>query len=88
MVATRVCEQLAEEQFLPMLDRLLSLTMNLTIVGLIALTGAGSLLAAYWGLFELINARLANGGYAVGFAVAVAVVSYKMAKCRNDLVDR
>ena len=71
-----------------MMDRLLALTMNLTIVGLIALTGAGSLFAAYWGLFELINARPANGGYAMGFGIAVAVVSYKMAKYRNDLVDR
>ena len=71
-----------------MMDRLLALSMNLTIVGLIALTGAGSLLAAYWGLFELISARPANGGYAMAFGIAIALVSYKMAKYRNDLVDR
>jgi hypothetical protein len=70
-----------------MMDRFLTLTMNLTIVGLIALTGVGALLAAYWGLFELLNLRPA-GGVAVAFGVAVAVVSYKMAKYRNDLVDR
>ena len=71
-----------------MMDRLLALTMNVTIVGLIAVTGAGSLLAAYWGLFELVNARAANAGWALACGIAVAVVSYKMAKCRNDLVDR
>ena len=71
-----------------MMDRLLALTMNVTIVGLIAVTGVGSLLAAYWGLFELVNARAANGGYALGCGIAVALVSYKMGKYRNDLVDR
>ena len=71
-----------------MLDRLLALTMNLTIVGLIAFTGAGALLAGYWGLFEMVNARPAGGGLALACATAVAVVSYKMAKYRNDLVDR
>ena len=71
-----------------MLDRVLSLTMNVTIVGLIALTGAGSLLAAYWGLFELLHLRAASGGAALGCGGAVAVVSYLMARYRNDLVDR
>ena len=71
-----------------MMDRVLSLTMNVTIVGLIALTGAGSLLVAYWGLFELLSLRPANGGAALACGAAVAVVSYKMAKYRNDLVDR
>ena len=71
-----------------MMDRLLALTMNLTIVGLIAVTGAGSLFSTYWGLFELVNARPANGGYGMAFGIAVALVSYKMAKYRNDLVDR
>ena len=71
-----------------MMDRLLAVTMNLTIVGLIAVTGVSSLLAAYWGLFELVNARPANGGIAVACGFGVALVSYKMAKYRNDLVDR
>ena len=71
-----------------MMDRVLSLTMNVTIVGLIALTGAGSLLVAYWGLFELLNLRAANGGAALACGAGVAVVCYKMAKNRNDLVDR
>jgi hypothetical protein len=71
-----------------MMDRLLALTMNFTIVGLIAVTGVGSLLTAYWGLFELVSARATNGGCALGCGVAVALVSYKMAKYRNDLVDR
>ena len=71
-----------------MMDRLLTLTMNVTIVGLIAVTGAGSLLAAYWGLFELVSARPTNAACALGSGFSVALVSYKMAKYRNDLVDR
>lgn len=71
-----------------MMDRVLEITMNLTVVGLIAATAGGSLFLGYWGLVELFNGNAGVGGCAVFSSLAPAIGALKLARYKNDLVDQ
>jgi hypothetical protein len=71
-----------------MIDRLISSTLNSTILVLIALTAGGALFLGYLGLTELFNGQATSGGCALFAAMVPGVASLKLCWYRNDLVDR
>ena len=71
-----------------MFDRLLSATMNLTVVGVISAATIACLMLGYWGLVQLCNGTPAGGAAAIAAAVLPGAIACKAARCRNDLVDR
>lgn len=70
------------------MDWLLSGALNLTVVGLIALSSTGSLLAGYCGLLQLLQGRTTTGLTDLAICCASALASWLMIQNRNDLVDR
>ena len=71
-----------------MMDRLLSTTMNFTVMALITATAGGALVLGYWGLVELCNGHASGGGFAVFAALGPAALAVKLAQYKNDLADR
>jgi hypothetical protein len=71
-----------------MMDRLLLSAMNFIVVTLIGLTGGAALVLGYWGLMELFNGQSMPGICALFAGAPPAVACLKLAKYRNDLVDR
>lgn len=71
-----------------MLHRLVTATLNLTIVGMISAATVGALLAGTWGLLKICNGGTAAGSLALAASLAPAVAAYHMALNRNDLADR
>ena len=70
-----------------MLDRILSTTMNLTVVAVIAAAAVACLVLGYWGLVQVFNGT-PTGGAAVAAALLPGAFACKAAQYRNDLVDR
>ena len=62
--------------------------MNLTVVALIATTAGGALFLGYWGLVELCNEHQTGGGFAVFASCIPAFAALKLARYKNDVVDR
>ena len=71
-----------------MMDRLLSTLLNFTIVSLIGGIATASLLFGYWGLMELLNARLYGGTIHILASAGFAFAATALVRNRNDLVDR
>jgi hypothetical protein len=71
-----------------MLHRLVTATLNLTIVGMICVATVGALLAGTWGLLKICNGAATAGCVALVASLAPAVAAYHMALNRNDLADR
>ena len=71
-----------------MFDRILSTTMNLTVVGVISAATIACLVMGYWGLVQLCSGTAAGGAAAVAAAVLPGAIACRAAQCRNDLVDR
>ncbi len=70
-----------------MMDRLLSLALNLTIVSLTAAVAAASVLLAYGGLLQTLQGQLKSGPVAIAVGIALAVGAWQLARNRNDLAD-
>lgn len=70
------------------MDCLLSVTMNVTVIALIVISGGGALMLGYWGLVELCNGRPVPGGISVVISVIPAAAALKLARYKNDLADR
>lgn len=71
-----------------MMDRLLSTLLNVIIVSLISGIATASLIFGYWGLMELLNARLHGGAIHVLASAGFAFGAMALVRNRNDLVDR
>lgn len=70
------------------MERLLSSTVNATILTLTGLAAAATLLLAYLGVSDLFCGQSATGGCALFAALAPAVASFKLYGCRNGLAGR
>jgi hypothetical protein len=70
-----------------MMDRLLSIGLNLTIVSLTAAVAAGSVLLAYAGLLQTLQGQIKWGPVDLAVGVALAVGAWQLARNRNDLAD-
>ena len=71
-----------------MLDRILSYTLNFTIVTAISALAAASLLAGYGGLATVLNGQPAAGAIQCGAGIALAIAAITSARYRNELADR
>jgi hypothetical protein len=75
------------ESGIRMMDRLLSIGLNLTIVSLTAAVAAGSVLLAYAGLLQTLQGQVRAGPVAIAVGIALAVGAWQLARNRNDLAD-
>ena len=71
-----------------MVDRLISIALNLTIMGLITALAAASLICGHTGLLRILEAAPGRGAPLLGAAAASAVAALLVIRYRNDLVDR
>ncbi|HEX4124954.1 MAG TPA: hypothetical protein VHY37_09540 [Tepidisphaeraceae bacterium] len=71
-----------------MLDRLLTCTLNFTIVSLVAILAGGSVLCSYGGLAIMLGGNLAIGGLEAGAGIGLAIAAITAARYRNELADR
>jgi hypothetical protein len=76
------------DQRCDMIDRMLSTTLNLTVVAVIAVATVGTLMCGYWGLIQLFNGNPTAGGFAAAGSILPGIIAFKLAHYRNDLVDR
>lgn len=71
-----------------MLDRLLTCTLNFTVVTLTTALAGGALIFGYWGLTNLLNGHGVSGGGLTLGGVALSVATCTLARYRNELADR
>jgi hypothetical protein len=71
-----------------MIDRMIQRAMWLTVMGLIAAAAIGALILCYRGIYELCSRNLAVAAALIAPGVGLAIGSYLMARCGNDLMDR
>ena len=70
-----------------MIDRFLSRTLNLTVMGLIVATAAGALLLGYRGLLRVVGSRPADGVVLLVLGVVLAIVCVLLCRHRHELAD-
>ena len=70
-----------------MMDRLLTYTLQLTIVGLICGCAVGSMIAGYQGFIQLLTRQPGGGGW-IALSLGLGIFAYQLAQNRHDLVDR
>jgi hypothetical protein len=71
-----------------MLDRLLTCTLNFTIVSLVAALAGGSVLCCYGGLAILLGGDATTGGLHIAVGIGLAIAAITAARYRNELADR
>ena len=71
-----------------MVDRFLSVALNVVIVTLISTLSAAALACAHWGALRLLNGTWGGGGALLISSAALTVASWMLIRNRNDLVDR
>jgi uncharacterized membrane protein (UPF0136 family) len=70
-----------------MIDRFLSKTLNLTVMGLIVASAAGALLLGYRGLLRVVGSRPEDGVVLLVLGVILAVVCVLLCRHRHELAD-
>ena len=70
-----------------MMDRLLSRTLNVTVMGLIVASALGALLLSYRGVLAVVSSRPGDGVAALVIGVALAVVCVFLCRHRHELAD-
>ena len=70
-----------------MMDRILSRTLNCTVMTLIVATASASLLIGYRGLFRLVSNDAEAGMVWLFAGVALGVASYLLCRHRHELAD-
>ena len=71
-----------------MVDRMIQRVTWLTVMGLIAATACGALLLGYRGLYQLCLKNISAAAILIVPGIILAIASYLMARCGNDLIDR
>ena len=70
-----------------MMDRILSRTLNFTVMALIVATAGASLLIGYRGLFRLVSNEAESGMVWLFAGVALGVGAYLLCRHRHELAD-
>jgi hypothetical protein len=70
-----------------MLDRILTKTLNYSVMSLIVSTATGSLLVGYRGLFRLVSNDVEAGMAWVFAGAALGVSCYLLCRHRHELAD-
>lgn len=71
-----------------MMDRILSGTLNLVIVTLIATLSAAALACGHWGVLRILCGNWEGGTALLCGAAALTIAAWILIRNRNDLVDR
>ena len=70
-----------------MMDRILSRTLNLSVMTLICATATASLLLSYRGLYRLVTNEVEAGMVWLFSGVALGVGCYLLCRHRHELAD-
>jgi hypothetical protein len=70
------------------LDRMIRGAIWLAVMGLITSAAAGAILLCYTGLYQLCLKNILVAGTLILPGILLALASYMMARCGNDLIDR
>jgi hypothetical protein len=70
-----------------MMDRILSRTLNLSVMALICVTATASLLLGYRGLYRLVSNDMEAGMVWLFSGVALGVGCYLLCRHRHELAD-
>jgi hypothetical protein len=84
-VGTSICSTLLERF---MSDRLLTGTLWVLVMGMIAVTAGAGLILGYRGVFAMCAGAFLKGGITIGVGMILAGGSYLLARNGNDLMDR
>jgi hypothetical protein len=69
-----------------MSERIINSTWWLTVMGMICLSAAATLLLGYRGVFDLLAGRFEAGGASVTISLFCGVGSWALCRYRNDLL--